>query len=98
MEESMIYVVAKNFIQADKVETVRSLASELITETRKEDGCISYNLVQDREEPGILTFIEEWESKDHLDAHMKTAHFVKIFPELLKCTLKEGEVNIYNQF
>lgn len=94
----MIHVVAKNYILPEKVDEVKGLSVELIAETRKEDGCVFYDLFQDFMDPTILTFIKQWESKAHLDAHMKTAHFARLVPEIGKCAAKEGEINIYRKF
>lgn len=91
----MIHVIAKNYVQPDKLDTFKDLTVELIAETRKEEGCLFYDLFQDFDDPTILTFIEKWESRSHLDAHMKTAHFEKIVPQLGQCQSKEGVLNIY---
>lgn len=43
----MIKVVAKGTYFDGKTEEVIELCKELATETRKEDGCISYSLFRD---------------------------------------------------
>ncbi|WP_428374420.1 putative quinol monooxygenase [Lichenicoccus sp.] len=45
-----------------------------ITPTRAEAGCISYVLTTDPTKAGKLVFIETWQSKAALDAHMQTPH------------------------
>ena len=57
----MVKVVAKNYMKEGKLEDVAKLVKELVDETRKEKGCIKYELFQDRKSSLILTFIEEWE-------------------------------------
>lgn len=94
----MIYVVAKNFVKNDKLDEVKKLSVDLLAKTRKEPGCITYDLLQDPNDPSILVFIEKWESKDYLDAHMKSPHFLKIVPEIKKCCVKDGEATIYQEF
>ena len=61
---------------ADKAEQLKSVCMGLIEPTRKEVGCISYELYQDTVNPGKFTFIENWQSKEHLDVHLKTPHLV----------------------
>ncbi|MDF2544452.1 MAG: antibiotic biosynthesis monooxygenase [Herbinix sp.] len=92
----MIKVVAKNKVMDDKIEHVIKLYEELVIETRKEVGCITYDLFQDVKDPSVVTMIEEWESQEKLDAHMITEHFKKIVPMVGEFVL-QGEVNIYQQ-
>lgn len=40
----------------------------------KEAGCIRYDLTRGLGKPAEFAFIEEWESGEHLDAHLQTAH------------------------
>jgi len=53
------------------VATVKSELLKLIGPTRNEDGCIDYNLYQDNDNSAVFVFHENWESADHLEAHMK---------------------------
>ena len=39
----VIKVVAKNYVQADKVEAFIALAKQLVEETNKEAGCLFYS-------------------------------------------------------
>jgi len=47
--------------------------------TNMEDGCITYNIYEDLRNPLRYVMIEKWQSKKHLDAHSKTAHFKAFF-------------------
>lgn len=97
-EVEMIKIVAKNYIKNENIEDFIKLASKLVEATNKYDeGCIKYELFQDTVNPGILTVIEEWESKDALDKHMAASHFTEIVPQFAQYTEKPGEMNIYNK-
>lgn len=74
MSKSTLRVVARLVCQADKVEEFKTILTTLRDPTRKEAGCISYELTQNQADPTDFTFIEEWASQEALDAHMKTAH------------------------
>jgi len=76
MSNKSLNVVAIAETSADKAEELKSVCLGLIEPTRKEEGCISYDLYQDITNPGKFTFIENWESKEHLDIHLKTPHLV----------------------
>lgn len=93
----MIKVVAKNSVDEDKIEEYLKLCKELVEETRKEEGCIKYEMYQDEKDPTILTIIEEWESKEALDKHMISEHFTRIVPMLGKFRTKKSDVNVYKK-
>lgn len=93
----MIKVVAKNSVEEENIEEYLNLCKELVEETRKEEGCIKYELYQDEKDPTILTMIEEWESREALDKHMDAEHFTRIVPMLGKFRTKQYGVNIYNK-
>lgn len=93
----MVKVVAKNFIQEDKINEAIELYKELVEKTRKEEGCIKYELCQDTQNLTILTMIEEWEDRDFLEKHFKTEHFTRIVPRIGKLLARDKEVNIYNK-
>jgi quinol monooxygenase YgiN len=49
----------------------------LITPTRKEDGCLRYDLHRSAEGPGAFLLHEIWETRQHHTAHTKTDHFLR---------------------
>lgn len=91
----MIKIVAKFTLKEDKIDEFKSLASELVTETRREDGCISYRLFQEMNNVKVLTFIEEWENQNALDRHMQSKHFKEILPKLAETQEKDADISIY---
>ena len=93
----MITIVAKNSIKQGKVEEFKILAEKLINESRKEKGNVSYNLYQDANNSNVLTFIEEWESKDAINIHNSSKHFTTIVPEFAGLQESNSEVNLYTK-
>src|ERR1700693_579355 len=49
----------------------------LITPTRKEEGCLRYDLHRSVEGPGAFLLHEIWETREHHTAHTKTDHFLR---------------------
>ena len=72
---SKLTVVAKVVAKVESLATVKSELLKLIEPTRKEVGCIEYNLHQDNEAPTVFIFYETWESSACLDNHLNSAHF-----------------------
>ena len=70
----MIYVVATLTIKPGSLEALRAPAAACIAETRKEPGCIAYELLASVDNPEKLVFVEKWETREALTAHSKTPH------------------------
>lgn len=94
----MIKVVARNYIKSEKINEFISLVKKLEIETKQKDtGCIVYELFQETNNPQILTFIEEWESKEALENHIAAKHFQEIMPVLTGFAEKPVEISIYQK-
>lgn len=90
----MIRVISKSVFKKDKIEEAKNLYKILAEKSRKETGCISYNLYQEINDNSILTMVEEWESTLALDNHKNSEHFKSIVPKL-GLIRKSSELNIY---
>lgn len=69
-----IDVVAHIHAKPGHESALRAILEEFVSPTRKEDGCIRYDLFVDLSDAGKFTFIEEWTSQEALDAHGQSAH------------------------
>jgi quinol monooxygenase YgiN len=49
----------------------------LIGPTRREEGCLRYDLHRSAEGPGAFLLHEIWETREHHTAHTKTDHFLR---------------------
>jgi quinol monooxygenase YgiN len=75
---SHLSVVARIQAQPEAREIVLQELRNLIEPTRNQDeGCITYELFQDNEEPAVFYFIENWESEHHLDRHLTSGPMKK---------------------
>ena len=72
---SKLTVVAKIVAKKDSIKTVKTELLKLIEPTRKEAGCIEYNLHQDNDNPAFFVFYETWENFACLEKHMNSDHF-----------------------
>lgn len=92
----MIHIVAKNTVKKEQVENFKMLAKELIIKSKKEKGCIAYDLYEDMNNSTVLTFIEIWSDEEAIEQHNKSEHFKKIVPKLGKL-VEEKEVKLYKK-
>ena len=72
----MIYLIATLTIKPGSLDNIMEAVRPCIEATRKEDGCISYDLHRNVTEPDQLVFVERWESRPQLDAHFSTPHLI----------------------
>ena len=49
----------------------------LVAPTRREEGCITYDLHRAAEIPGLFFLHEVWASREHHTRHTKTPHFLR---------------------
>jgi len=86
MPSETLRVVAHITARPDTVEETKKILLDLIGPTRAEEGCVTYELLQNNADPTDLTFIEEWSGDEALDAHLATPHIqnaLERFGELL---------------
>lgn len=76
-------------------EAVKEALMSMVEPTRKEPGCLCYNLHQSKADPTLFMFYEQWASQDALDAHGKTPHMKALGGKLKDKTDKGGGVVFY---
>lgn len=74
MAGQTVRVVARIVAQPGRAEAMEAVLMGLIAPTRSERGCISYQLMQDTDDPARFVFVEEWASAEAIDAHMRSPH------------------------
>lgn len=74
MADQGVRVVARVVARAGKVEELRAVLLGLVEPTHREPGCVTYELLQNKNDPTDFTFVEEWTSEAALDAHLQSPH------------------------
>ena|ERR1022692_3513494 len=69
----------------------------LFAPTRKEAGCLNYDLHMSLEDPAKFLFHENWTSKAHLDAHLKNTHIQVLLPRLDELCVGMPEIKIWEK-
>lgn len=73
----MLNVIAKSVAKKEKIEETKQAMIALLAPTRKEKGCILYELHQDQKAPENFFFYETWESVEDLEKHLANDHLQK---------------------
>lgn len=91
MAQQLLTVVAEMVAQAGKEAELRAALLALIEPTRKEQGCVQYDLHEATDRPGQFVFYENWTSRQALDVHLATPHLThlgELLPGLLESTMR----------
>jgi quinol monooxygenase YgiN len=75
-ETSMIYVIAEIKIKAGSLEAIKKAVAPCLEGTRKEAGCVYYNLNVNVFDNETLTFTECWETREALTKHFTQPHML----------------------
>jgi quinol monooxygenase YgiN len=78
----LLTVVAEVKAKPGKEAELRATLLELIGPTRREDGCVQYDLHVHSSDPGRFVFYENWTSQETLARHAVSAH-IKLLGEKL---------------
>jgi quinol monooxygenase YgiN len=91
MKKSIV-VIARVKAKSGKKEELKKELLKLIEPSRKDDGCINYDLHNSEDEPGQFMFHETWRDKEALTKHLATPHLRKFIE--ISDNLIEGQINI----
>src|SRR5947208_910338 len=95
MSASSLRVVARIKARSETVDEVRELLRGLVEPTRKEPGCVTYELLQNRDDPTDFTFVEEWESNAAFESHLASDHLEAIGPKLQPVLVDTPDIRTY---
>jgi quinol monooxygenase YgiN len=95
MSQTTLRVVARVIARPEKVEQVKSILTKLVEATRQEEGCITYELLQNHQDVTDFTFVEEWESQALLEAHLASAHITQAQSQLEGAIAAEPDIRLY---
>lgn len=65
----MKVINASFFNKGNQRENFLSDTKEIISETRKEEGCLAYNLYESLEERNTFIMVENWKDQFAIDIH-----------------------------
>lgn len=90
---SQLNIVATLKIKSENHAAFQTLFKKLVEASRKEAGCIRYELNQSLDDPNVYVVIETWASKQAIDLHNHTPHFIE-FAAFAKEHCKKLEICI----
>jgi quinol monooxygenase YgiN len=85
-------VIAHIPARPESIKKLKAVLTGLIEPTRREAGCIRYELWHNSETPTDFTFVEEWANEASLDAHLQSRHIADAFA--VAGHMLDGEIDL----
>jgi len=92
-----ITVVATFQARPGKESELRNALVGLLAPTRKEIGCLNYDLHQLPEDSTKFLFYENWTTKAALDAHLQSEHVKAMLPRLEELCVAFPEIKVWEK-
>jgi quinol monooxygenase YgiN len=92
----MIVVVGKVWTDAQQRAELVRVGEAVATASREEAGCLDYRVYQRTDDENAFVFVEEWESREALDAHFATAHVATFMRDLAPLMTAPPDVKFHD--
>ncbi len=94
MNDEKIVLIARLKVKADKIDQAKSAALAIVADTRKETGCINYDIHQSIEDETVFCWHETWVDKAAIDEHFATPFFQKFFEVVGEVAAEPPQINL----
>lgn len=92
-----IRVVARIIALPDRLQELKTVLIQIIEPTRQEQGCLQYELFQNQDDAADFTFVEEWENREALQAHLASQHLKQAIQKIDKLVAIAPDIRIYDR-
>src|ERR1035438_516664 len=97
MSAKTITVVATFQARPGKEAELKNALIGLVAPTRKEAGCLNYDLHASPEDPAKFLFHENWASQAQLDTHLQSAPIKALLPRVDEWCVAFPEIKIWEK-
>jgi quinol monooxygenase YgiN len=97
MHSPVVTVIATFQARPGQENELKAALTALVEPTRREAGCINYDLHQLPEDPARFLFHENWASQAHLDAHLQSAHLQALLPRVPQLAVAPPDIRIWSK-
>jgi quinol monooxygenase YgiN len=94
---NLLTVVAEVEAKPGKEAELRATLLEMIAPTRREDGCVQYDLHVHSSDLGKFVFYENWTSAEALAHHAESPHVKALGEKLKDLATGPARVETYNR-
>ena len=90
-----VIVTATIEARTGKESELRHLLTSLVSPTRREPGCLNYDLHVATESPALFLFHETWTTKEALDTHLQSAHLQAVLPRATELCANPPQIKLW---
>jgi quinol monooxygenase YgiN len=83
-----ITIVAHIHAKSGQEDLVRDSLNTLVAETRKEPGCLKYDLHSDSKDPTHFVMLESWQNAEAIKSHMGAPHMAENYARIKDAVTK----------
>jgi quinol monooxygenase YgiN len=91
----MIAVIATAHAHSGKEAELEQVLKGLIARTRREAGCIQYDLHVGVNDPAAFAFYERWVDQAALETHLRTPHVSAALPRIAELSEAPPSIVVY---
>ena len=91
----MLVIAGHIRLDPAKREAALAAAREMMRDTRRESGCLSYTFSADVEDEAVFHVFEAWESPEALGAHFRAPHMARFQAAAAGFGVKEMKLERY---
>ena len=97
MKNNPVTVVARLTAKPGKTAALKKELLGLIGPSRKDAGCVNYDLHQSPDDKASFMFYENWKSKSLLDQHLAAPHLKKFLAKAGGLLAGRPEIILWNK-
>jgi quinol monooxygenase YgiN len=97
MNAKSLTVVAQIKAKPGKEGQVRQELLSLVAPSRKDAGCLNYDLHQGLDNPALFLFHENWTSKAHLDQHLQKPELQAVLARVGQLVAEPPQITLWEQ-
>jgi quinol monooxygenase YgiN len=90
-----IRVLARAVARPESRTALRAALTENVLASRREAGCVRYELAQSTTEPDEFVTLEEWRTEADVATHMKTPHVQKLLATVATLLAAPPDIRSY---
>jgi quinol monooxygenase YgiN len=97
MNAKLLTVVAQVKAKPGKESLVQQELLSLVAPSRKDAGCLNYDLHQSLDNPAIFMFHENWTSKAHLDQHLQKPDLQAVLARVGQLVAEPPQITLWEK-
>jgi quinol monooxygenase YgiN len=97
MNAKSLTVIAQIKAKPGNENSVRQELLSLVAPSRKDPGCLNYDLHQGLDNPALFLFHENWTRKAHLDQHLQKSDLQAVLARVSQLVAEPPQITLWEK-